>query len=397
MPRIFISYRRADPDQRVAAFLHTYLKARGLGVFRDVDMTVGVRWEREIEEQLDSADFFVILISKQSKESDMVREEVNRVYALNKKRGKPVILPVRLAYTDALPYGMGSWLNPLQCALWQGHHDSQKIADELAQAIDGPNALPIAVPLASPFQTAGMLPVDHPSYVPRECDREFAGLLADPKVGLVAICGDYQIGKSSLMIRAARILGDDWNIFRPSLGDLRSDKVTMVVDDFFESFRDAFGEIKSWPQFRQYVSQKPTLLMLDDLANLESPGARVLLPRLIDAVAEARGKFRIVATLPKRIDELLTERDVANDRYHRPWKSIWVKPFQDDQARRLLALLPEPPCRATASHFDEILRRSKRKPRLLQCLADQLWKAYECGAAEPQFVEIIQAQASYDW
>ena len=41
--KVFISYRRADPDQTIASFLETAFATAGLEVFRDVHTPVGAR------------------------------------------------------------------------------------------------------------------------------------------------------------------------------------------------------------------------------------------------------------------------------------------------------------------------------------------------------------------
>lgn len=228
MSKVFISYRRADPDQRLAAFLQQHLASRGLDVFRDVNTPIGARWAVEIEQHLDAADFFIILISDQSMDRDMVREEVKRVYARQKQHGKPAILPVRLAYTGALPYEMSAWLDPLQYALWNDERDNESIVEQLTKAIGGGTALPHTsttttedrkafirdmessgrpLPRAEPsLEVLGLTP-DSPFYVTREVDADFCQTLAFDQ-GVATLHAPRQMGKSSLFARLHKPLTD---------------------------------------------------------------------------------------------------------------------------------------------------------------------------------------------
>lgn len=122
--KIFISYRRAEPDQGVAEFLDNALSAAGFEVFRDVKTPIGARWAQEIQEALDTCDYFVILLSKQSVESDMVQQEIRTAHKHNKSnKQKPRILPVRLAYGANLPYEIATILDQLPQCSWQNQKD----------------------------------------------------------------------------------------------------------------------------------------------------------------------------------------------------------------------------------------------------------------------------------
>jgi hypothetical protein len=159
----------------------------------------------------------------------------------------------------------------------------------------------------SPFRTAGMLEDDDPTYVPRECDHQLAEFLDNPEIVCIAINGDFQIGKSSLMMRAARVLGSDWIAVGGGLGDLRSDKLELCVGNFFQLFESHFGQIHKWSELRQRLVKQPVLLRLDDLGQMHGPGARAILPHVIEAADVAKGKLRVVATLPVRIDQYLLD------------------------------------------------------------------------------------------
>lgn len=85
---VFISYRHVAPDQDLAHFIEQALKERGQRVFVDTQMLVGTRWVDEIERQLRTADFFVVLLSSESIRSEMVRWEVKLAHQLARQEEK---------------------------------------------------------------------------------------------------------------------------------------------------------------------------------------------------------------------------------------------------------------------------------------------------------------------
>jgi hypothetical protein len=219
--KIFISYRRADPDMALATFLDQSFASAGFEVFRDIKTPIGARWAQEIQAALDTCDYFVILLSEQSMDRDMVRQETQRVHGLAQKLGKPVILPVRLAYTGALPYDMAAWLDPLQYALWWDETDNARIAAELIAAINNLQDLPHKLartsedqkallaategvgrplPKAEPVLDVIGMSADNPFYIEREVDRFFYDSLRWDN-GVATLHAARQMGKSSLIAR----------------------------------------------------------------------------------------------------------------------------------------------------------------------------------------------------
>src|SRR4029077_5908247 len=217
----------------------------------------------------------------------------------------------------------------------------------------------------------------------------------DPKIVCIAIDGDFEIGKSSLMMRAARVLGPDWIAIGGGLGDLRSDRADRSVDNFFRLFASHFGQVDSWRDLGRRFVEQPVLLLLDDLGEMLAPGAQAILPRVIDAALAASGKLRVVATLPVRIDQYLRDRGLGNDKYRRPWRTLSVLPFKELQAKRLLSLLPGQPHAVAEWLFAEVERRSRLKPRPLQAWAERLWQAHRDEENDAGLAAIVRDPDSY--
>jgi hypothetical protein len=135
---LFICYKRhADPDQKLANYLHEFLIAQGHNVFIDNTLRTGEAWLEGIDRQIKASDFLIVLLSKESADSEMVQAEVRRAYEYRKLQGHPYTLPVRMAYEGLLPYSIDAFLDPLQYVVWHSEADDKRVAQDILAAIEG--------------------------------------------------------------------------------------------------------------------------------------------------------------------------------------------------------------------------------------------------------------------
>jgi len=143
---LFICYKRhADPDQKLAAYLHEFLTGQGHNVFIDESLRTGETWLEEIDRQIKVSDFLIVLLSKESADSEMVQAEVSRAYEYRRLQGRPHTLPVRIAFEGLLPYSIAAFLDPLQYVLWGNDADNEQVAREVLAAVEG--SLPKRAPM----------------------------------------------------------------------------------------------------------------------------------------------------------------------------------------------------------------------------------------------------------
>jgi hypothetical protein len=179
--QLFMCYKRdAEPDQRIVEYLAKKLDQQGHTVFTDTTMRTGENWLDRINAEIKKSDFLVVFISNASANSEMVQSEIRRAYEFRKLHGHPQILPIRVAYHDLLPYSIDAFLNPLQYVLWDNEADTERLLQELNQAIHG--NLPIKPPmeLQQPFVSdlsedgrvlrGDILPPPLPEFDPRYLD-----------------------------------------------------------------------------------------------------------------------------------------------------------------------------------------------------------------------------------
>ena len=84
---IFISHSRKD--QEIARELTARLQAAGYDVWTDSYILPGDNWASEIGKALEKADFFLVLVTANSSDSEWVTQEVQ--YALTRSEQAPMI------------------------------------------------------------------------------------------------------------------------------------------------------------------------------------------------------------------------------------------------------------------------------------------------------------------
>ena len=224
MPKIFISYKRnVEPDTPVAKAVYEALRNEH-EVFIDTTIQVGENWAERIQQEIKSADFLIVLLSEHSIHSEMVIAEIETAHHHHKAYSKPAILPVRLAFNEALVYPLSAYLNPLQWALWTMEADTPQLINELEQAISGgnlpvdqsqmeatqvkpPETLPTAFADVSRDQGSleGTMPPQSPFYIERSTDHDAVQAICGTNGVTITIKGPRQMGKSSLLNRVLAV------------------------------------------------------------------------------------------------------------------------------------------------------------------------------------------------
>jgi hypothetical protein len=232
--------------------------------------------------------------------------------------------------------------------------------------------LPDAILPSSPiqFQTQGTLPLDSRSYVPRPCDLELKSLI--PTERLIVLNGDFEIGKSSLLVRAQRYQPTGWHALYKDLTSMRTDTVERFVDGFFQLMRTVSPSIHDWNDLALHLSSHPSLFLFDEFGALSPPVAQEVVPKLIWLTEQARKNFSIVVSLPNSIAAVFGDKGINNPKYSRNWRRIRVAPFGVTEVEALLAKLPPPIAKIALPQTPQVLQISGGHPRRVQCLCASL-------------------------
>ncbi|MBN9684340.1 MULTISPECIES: AAA-like domain-containing protein [unclassified Corallococcus] len=269
MARVFISYKRdVTPDQDLSNALYRALQASH-EVFIDTSMVVGERWAERIGAEIRQADFFITLLSPFSVNSEMARMEIELAHQQHAQYGKPVLLPIRVAYHERLPSPLSSYLGPINWALWEGPEDTPRLLEQLARAMSGsalpesalpatkpasrdvPPAEPASPPLRPPLPSApleldepleGAMDTQSAFYVVRGADATVMKAVAHKQGATITIKGARQMGKSSLLMRGmAGALTAGKRVAYLSLQEFDSSSLRNP-DLFFQRFCSSLGE-----------------------------------------------------------------------------------------------------------------------------------------------------------
>ncbi len=204
--RVFLSYRRREPDLSLAQRLYEALVAAGhLPFMAGESLSGGEEWSRRIDVELEACDRFVLLLSREAAASPMVREELRTADRLRRQRPleQPAVLPVLLhgLKVDELEYGFRALVAPLQFLRWSSPDDTDRVLRQILEPLGA--AVPGAPPpdLELPSGRSGRMPVHSRFYVERpRVESECRAVLRQPG-GLVRVTGPRQSGKTSLLFR----------------------------------------------------------------------------------------------------------------------------------------------------------------------------------------------------
>ena len=125
--QVCIAYKaNVQPDGRLLDLLEAKLRAHGHQVFIDRHLSIGVQWAQEIESKIRGAGALIVLLSAASTQSEMVEYEVEIGHDSFQQRGKPCLLPIRVAYAGPLPQSFASRLDAFHHCSWNGPQDDQE-------------------------------------------------------------------------------------------------------------------------------------------------------------------------------------------------------------------------------------------------------------------------------
>jgi hypothetical protein len=280
MGRVFVSYRHTQPDQALAARIEEFLTARGVPVFSDAHIQLGEKWSVAVDTHLARSRFLVVLLSEASLRNRHVQGEIRRAH----KKGL-MILPLRLDSAEA-PYEIDCIVSPLQI-----RHLEEKNIDavcaEIFEIVRGDDPVPEgSAEIMQMEPESGTVRLGSPFYVRRTVDSWIEARLRGSGSTIV-LRGARQVGKSSLLVRAAevarsagrRVSRIDFQLMdnehRQSLGTLlRHLAYSMAADLAIEKQPDEFwnDRLGFKPSITKFVEQavlmpaaSPVVLCLDEV------------------------------------------------------------------------------------------------------------------------------------
>ncbi len=261
--RVFISYRSQAPDSSLAEEFYTALKAAGYQPFMAAkSIRLGENWPQRIDQELEQADYFLLLLSEKSVASEMVTEEVRRARELRDRNpdGKPMILPIRVSFpmTSPLNYDLRGYLQRTQQREWNSPADTPAILQEVLQLLSAGTApTPVEAPETSAPVVESLdqppLPVAEPELPEGQVDLASAFYVKRPHIedrcyeaiakpgSLIRIKAPRQMGKTSLMARILNSAEAKGCLKVPLSFQLADGKVFADLDKFLQWFCSSIG------------------------------------------------------------------------------------------------------------------------------------------------------------
>ena len=265
---IFMCYERdLEPDEALVMELSRAL-SRHYNVFFDQANAIDPFWVEQVKTVLSQSDFLIIFLSAESIHSEVVLSELEMAYNLRKLRGgRPVILPVRIAYSTLFPEPVSTYLHQVNWTYWENDEDTSRLIEELEKAISGGD-LSLSEPLLGrwlqknepppPYQPLpqdlsaslempeGTMGAQSPFYIERQEDRIALEAIGGQGV-TITIKGPRQMGKSSLLVRIGEVAK-------------ASEKQVAFLD--FQLLKSSLTDAETF--FRQFCTSLTYKLGLDD-------------------------------------------------------------------------------------------------------------------------------------
>ena len=263
--RVFISYYSQPPDSILAKELHQMLQEKGHDVFMASEsIRLGDNWSQCIDRELEQCDYFLLLLSPRSANSEMVTEEVRRVKELRNTRNscRPSILPIRVSFPESsfLNYNLRGYLNQIQQREWNSNKDTAHLLQEILLILnDRENSIRGTIdvetytqssivsvdappsPVASPELPSGQVDLASSYYVERpHVENDCYETILRPGA-LIRIKAPRQMGKTSLMSRILRYAEENQYRVVPLSFQLADSVIFSDLDKFLKWFCASIG------------------------------------------------------------------------------------------------------------------------------------------------------------
>jgi hypothetical protein len=280
-------------DDRVAAVLHEHFSKAGHEVAVDRSQTGSLDWAVRIQRMLEEADAVVPLISKESAGDEVMGFEVEVAQeAQRRRKGRPVLLPVRVDYTGPLPEPAGAILGQLPYQLWGGEEDEPGMLAEIAEILrhlpegvlppPAPRRTGVSPIIAQPGPrlepVGGAVPLDSGFYVSRPADAQLLQAVNELE-SVVLIKGARQIGKTSLLARGldaarkkgARVTLTDFQTFSSTNLESPSTVYLSLAESLVDQLELAVDPAATWDERRGANVNFERFIRREVLARIDGP------------------------------------------------------------------------------------------------------------------------------
>jgi hypothetical protein len=245
----------------------------------------------------------------------------------------------------------------------------------------------------NPFHTAGALPLNAVSYVERSCHGKLMRLIEWNQ--FTAIRGEYEVGKSTLLVRAQASLNGTYPTVIKDLNGMRTENAEVFTNELFQLFQQHIGNIKTWEELLREVRRTKLALLLDEFGALSSSVANSIIPKLHWLGESAGNQLRVVVAMPDEMSKFLHNRGVHNAKYSRHWHSITVPSFDWGETETLLNMLPTSVSEIARQHKTTIISNTEGHPRKIQCLCSRLFVLSQHACSESDIIAVILDPESY--
>jgi serine/threonine protein kinase len=154
----FLCYKHhIDPDEQLATQISDFITKRGHRVsINPIPQTVE-SWLRQVDQEIKNCDYVILLLSRESVESEVVKTELRYVYEYQKLQGRPHLLLVRMTHATLPATSIDNFLNPLHEINCRHQADYEQVCQDILVAIEG-GLTQLELPLTRPVKESTTSP-----------------------------------------------------------------------------------------------------------------------------------------------------------------------------------------------------------------------------------------------
>ncbi len=219
--KIFMAHSESELDYLVSSELSKYLIESNCKVVQEQEIHQSKNWGKKLKGELEKADCFMILLSENSLESQVLMEQLVIAKDISSYRqGSPIIIPVRINLPNdhRLPYHLSVYLRDIFQEEWNDGENMLELAQRVIERIstnsektylETKEDLVVKIKSAHPQPSAdprslivpgGAIELSSKFYVLRNSDEKALKAIYRPRA-MVNVRGARQTGKTSLIIR----------------------------------------------------------------------------------------------------------------------------------------------------------------------------------------------------
>ncbi len=238
-----------------------------------------------------------------------------------------------------------------------------------------------------PFYSGGAMGEDAKSYIARTSDNRIKSIAKSHS--FIWVQGDFQYGKTSLLIRNKYWLGRGWDAIYVDLQLCDRSSDSRFRRDLFAEIGEEVGMQLGWREFRDLLKRQKIAIILDELGSCRN-GQIVEVLECFHSLAErAPGNLKLIVSVREGPGAFLLKHGIQNPKHRDAWEIVALGPLSMREVNKLIGFFPDPISSILHSRIDRVQDLTEFEPNRVQKLFGDLWKVYSLPNGSSEATELF--------